>query len=80
MGTYVKRLEEVRAIRAEDNLEEIRAFAGDAVQFYPNYGAPYYEVRGLVRVLYVGHWLVKHEDGSLQVMDNREFEKEYTPK
>lgn len=80
MGTYVKRLEEVEAIRAGDNLEEIRALAGAEVDYYLKLETPYYVVQGVVRVLWVGNWLVKHNDGWLQVLSDDEFRRIYEPK
>lgn len=80
MSRYVRKLEEVRAVRAENNLEEIRELAQVPVSYYPKIGAPFYEVNGVCRVLYVGYWLVRQEDGSLEVMDNKEFNRIYEPK
>lgn len=80
---YCKILEEVEAIQAtEDNLLELRDFAGDVIKVEKGDGRPtgYYMVTGLVVVLWVGSWLVKHQSGRLEIKSSQSFHREYEPK
>lgn len=79
MGKYVRILEEVTAVQAKsDNLEEIKSLAGKAQRVHDQCGT-YYDV-GLLSVVWKGDWLVMHQDGSLEVMEESEFKKIYEPK
>ena len=80
---YCKILEEVEAIQAtEDNLLELRDFAGDVTKVEKGDGRPtgYYMVPDLVVVLWVGSWLVKHNNGRLEIKSSQSFHREYEPK
>lgn len=80
---YCKILEEVEAIQAtEDNLLELRDFAGDVIKVEKGDGRPtgYYMVPGHVVVLWVGSWLIKHNNGRLEIKSSQSFHREYEPK
>lgn len=79
MGKYVRILEEVTAVEAKsDNLEEIKSLAGEAKRVHDQCGT-YYDV-GILNVVWKGDWLIKHQDGRLEVMEDTEFRKMYEPK
>lgn len=82
MGKYVRKLEEVEAVRAtETNWEELKEFAGVRVNYYHHtLGKPFYYVEGHGRMLVVGYYMVKHEDGRVQIMTEEEFDDMYEPK
>lgn len=80
---YVRILEEVEAIQAkEDNLEELRAFAGEVkkVDGQKEYYNCYYIIPGLSVVLWQGSWLIKHPNGRLEIRSSQLFHNEYEPK
>lgn len=80
---YVRILHEVEAIQAkEDNLEELRSFAGDVRRVQgkdPSYLC-YYIIPGLNIVLWSGSWLIKHPNGRLEIKSSQLFNQEYEPK
>lgn len=81
---YVRILEEVEAIQAqEDNLEQLREFAGDVKKFtgdrFENKTA-FYTVPGINTLLWCGSWLIKHPNGRLEVRSSQLFHREYEPK
>lgn len=80
---YVRILEEVEAIQAkENNLEELRQFAGDIkkVEGEKSYYNCYYIIPGLSVVLWQGSWLIKHGNGRLEVKSSQLFHREFEPK
>lgn len=80
---YVRILHEVEAIQAkEDNLQELRSFAGDVRRVQgkdPSYPC-YYTIPGLNIVLWSGSWLIKHPNGRLEIKSSQLFNQEYEPK
>lgn len=82
MGKYVRILNEVEAVRAtETNIEELKKLANGVRKVSPEYNSlSYYSIVGLPHVLLVGHWLLKHTSGKLEIKSDWEFKKEYEPK
>lgn len=83
MGKYCRILEEVEAVQAkENNLSELRAFAGDVRRIEgkePSYPC-YYIIPGVSIVLWQGSWLIKHNNGRLEIKSSQQFRQEYEPK
>lgn len=83
---YVRILHEVEAIQATtNNLNELRAFAGDVRRTPTKLGGKYritcyYTIPGVDVVLWAGDYLIKHPNGRLEVKDSRLFNQEYEPK
>lgn len=80
---YVRILHEVEAIQAkEDNLQELRSFAGDVrrVQGKDLSYPCYYTIPGLNIVFLSGSWLIKHPNGRLEIKSSQLFNQEYEPK
>ena len=79
---YVRIQEEVEAIQANDNnLDELREFAGDVRKVNPNNGGmPYYIVPGVNIVLWSGSWLIRRPSGRLEVKSSQLFHREYRSK
>ena len=80
MGNYVRILEEVEAVRAaEDNLEEIQNLVGKPVWQWPE-KPHYYLIYGVMDILNIGDWIIKHKSGRLEFKSNKMFLMEYEPK
>lgn len=82
---YVRILHEVEAVQAKtDNLNELRAFAGDvqiiARKFSEYRTTYYYNIPGVDVVLWAGDYLLKHPNGRLEVKSSQLFNQEYEPK
>lgn len=78
MGNYVRKLEEVQAVRAkENNINEIEKIAGKVQKITPTHGKESYYIVGLPQVLWVGDWLIKHSSGRLEILSNAKFLQEY---
>lgn len=79
MGKYVRIVEEVTAVRAKsENADELKQLAKKVLRVHDHFGT-YYDV-GLMSVVWKGDWLVKHQDGRLEVMTDTEFKSIYQPK
>lgn len=80
---YCRILEEVEAVQAtENNLSELRNFAGDVNKVEKGNGrmTSYYTIPGVNVVLWIGRWLIKHPSGRLEVKSSQLFHREYEPK
>lgn len=76
---YVRKIEEVQAVRADiDNLDELREIAPE-IRRHNRYSV-FYDIADMPEVLWSGDWLVKHEDGSLEIISDRNFKNYYERK
>lgn len=84
MGKYCRILEEVEAVQAKkDNLDELKSFTEKDVKgiFCASEELPvYYIIPGIDSVLWYGDWLIRHENGRLEIKKNNIFQQEYEPK
>ena len=83
--TYIRKPETIQAIQAfRDNQDELAILAPGIWPWKDCYDDVYFnfyqipsETDESAPTVGIGKWLIKHEDGSLQVMTEEEFEKNY---
>lgn len=84
MGKYCRILEEVEAVQAKDyNLDELKNFSRKDVKGICRTSEElpvYYIIPGIDSVLWIGDWLIRHENGRLEIKKNNIFHQEYEPK